>query len=361
MIFEFELNENDVILGRGQGRGRNRAGNEEFRRLVSAQTNNYAALGPRNKNWNSKSAIAIRIIDTVQKQGGRFLQKATGYQSCVYQLADKESVLEKVKMDLRNSVRKNAAVQPAAGMGDIGIGSNTPDSKQKSGDDSGEPLRSNTLTGTPNRGPKRVRFLPMRASLEDIRWGLLDEQERQCCRAINIRKYLRATPSIKKLVGGYYDFELVGDFDTPKKYGYTEPKKPRTLDAADAAAGVGETGSNTLSKSALQRKRHIRALNIRKYLRAGVTPKTRAHKAAGPKKIQKHGFLEAIEASKIALQQKRRIRALNIQKYLRATRHGKSLPNDTTAQAATGLGDTGSNNSLTLDACQGFGSIRSSS
>jgi hypothetical protein len=118
-----ELNTNDVLFGRG-AYVTNYEGNIAFRQLASEHRAEYSSLGPANKNWKAEEEIAITIICTVTGRGGRFLKKLSdaeaknaGYESgtTAYQLADKESVLEKVKETLRKAFPTSSTAAARAG------------------------------------------------------------------------------------------------------------------------------------------------------------------------------------------------------------------------------------------------------
>eukprot|EP00977_Amphora_coffeiformis_P006799 scaffold1488_cov141-Amphora_coffeaeformis.AAC.8 len=71
-LFVVELNENDVLMGRGSPSAEY-SGNLRFRQLVIDRREEYLQCTRRNE----KHRIAMDIIDTINKRGGRFLQRIT--------------------------------------------------------------------------------------------------------------------------------------------------------------------------------------------------------------------------------------------------------------------------------------------
>eukprot|EP00581_Thalassiosira_minuscula_P019351 CAMPEP_0183712956 /NCGR_PEP_ID=MMETSP0737-20130205/7984_1 /TAXON_ID=385413 /ORGANISM="Thalassiosira miniscula, Strain CCMP1093" /LENGTH=845 /DNA_ID=CAMNT_0025941695 /DNA_START=40 /DNA_END=2577 /DNA_ORIENTATION=- len=105
--YAFELNENDVLCGRGSGPN-DRVGNINFRNLVLSRKAEYLAAPSRD----AKGRIATNIVDTIHARGGRFLKKLSSAQvkeagfkrgTAVYELADEATVLEKAKQTLRQN------------------------------------------------------------------------------------------------------------------------------------------------------------------------------------------------------------------------------------------------------------------
>jgi len=70
--FVVELNENDVLMGRGSPSAEY-SGNLRFRQLVIDRREEYLHSTKRNE----KHRIAMDIIDTINERGGRFLQRIT--------------------------------------------------------------------------------------------------------------------------------------------------------------------------------------------------------------------------------------------------------------------------------------------
>ncbi|KAL7535112.1 hypothetical protein ACHAWF_005061 [Thalassiosira exigua] len=113
-----EVNENDVLCGRGSGPN-DRVGNVEFRNLVLSRKAEYLAAPSRD----AKGRIASSIVDTVRARGGRFLKKLAPAQAkeagfkrgvAVYELADEATVLEKTKQTLRQNRAEFVKEQEAA-------------------------------------------------------------------------------------------------------------------------------------------------------------------------------------------------------------------------------------------------------
>mgnify|MGYP000629504932 CR=1 FL=1 len=121
----FELNEHDVLCGRGSGPN-DRVGNVEFRNLVLSRKAEYLAAPSRD----AKGRIATEIVDTVRLRGGRFLRKLSPAQAKeagfkrgtkVYELADEGTVLEKAKQTLRQNRAEFVKTQGS----ELNAGSNT--------------------------------------------------------------------------------------------------------------------------------------------------------------------------------------------------------------------------------------------
>ena len=102
-----ELNEHDIILGRGSGPN-DRQGNINFRLLCKERKIAYIEA----KSRDEKGRIAADIVKTVHDRGGRFLKKlspeqakSAGFQrgEVVYELADEQPILEKTKQTLRQN------------------------------------------------------------------------------------------------------------------------------------------------------------------------------------------------------------------------------------------------------------------
>jgi hypothetical protein len=102
-----ELNEHDIILGRGSGPN-DRQGNINFRLLCKERKIAYIEA----KSRDEKGRIAADIVKTVHDRGGRFLKKlspeqakSVGFQrgEVVYELADEQPILEKTKQTLRQN------------------------------------------------------------------------------------------------------------------------------------------------------------------------------------------------------------------------------------------------------------------
>ncbi|KAL7538992.1 hypothetical protein ACHAXR_008966 [Thalassiosira sp. AJA248-18] len=122
----FDVNEHDVLCGRGAGPNENE-GNIEFRNLVLSRKAEYLAAPKLDK-----VRIASNIVDTIRSRGGRFLKKLSaaalneaGFKRgmTVYELADEPTVLEKAK----HTLRQNRAEFPGTkndGGGSAGEGSN---------------------------------------------------------------------------------------------------------------------------------------------------------------------------------------------------------------------------------------------
>lgn len=95
----YELNDRDVLCGRGSGPN-DRVGNIEFRNLVLSRKAEYLAAPSRDV----KGRIANEVVDAVRSSGGRFIKKLNAKQlqekgfkkdMNVYELADESTVLEK--------------------------------------------------------------------------------------------------------------------------------------------------------------------------------------------------------------------------------------------------------------------------
>lgn len=103
----YELNDRDVLCGRGSGPN-DRVGNIEFRNLVLSRKAEYLAAPSRDV----KGRIANEVVDAVRSSGGRFIKKLNAKQlqekgfkkdMNVYELADESTVLEKAKQTLRQN------------------------------------------------------------------------------------------------------------------------------------------------------------------------------------------------------------------------------------------------------------------
>jgi hypothetical protein len=92
-----EIRANDVLLGRGAGPNEH-TGNITFRVIVAKQKAVYMAT----TNRQEKNKIAIKTIQIVRAQKGRFLQKVKDRDDDVYEIADDKVVLEKTKQALRH-------------------------------------------------------------------------------------------------------------------------------------------------------------------------------------------------------------------------------------------------------------------
>ncbi|EJK49326.1 hypothetical protein THAOC_31808 [Thalassiosira oceanica] len=95
-----DLNEHDVLFGRGHGISGN-PGNVKFRIILQERRQEYLAI--RNKDWLNKNRVASEIANGVKSRGGRFLKKRpdSSKDCAVYELADEELTMEKVKQGLR--------------------------------------------------------------------------------------------------------------------------------------------------------------------------------------------------------------------------------------------------------------------
>ncbi|KAK1736574.1 hypothetical protein QTG54_012596 [Skeletonema marinoi] len=104
-----ELRDHDVVLGRGSGPN-DRQGNINFRSLCKDKKIAYIEATSRDE----KGRIAADIVATVHGRGGRFLKRLTAEQAknvdvqlrgadAVYELADKQTILEKTKQTLRQN------------------------------------------------------------------------------------------------------------------------------------------------------------------------------------------------------------------------------------------------------------------
>jgi hypothetical protein len=105
-----ELNENDVLFGRGSGPN-DHEGNVRFRKLVNSRKGEYMATSHRQ----TKARIAREIVDSVLAKNGRFLKKAEPEESKVlgippgvdaWLLVDDETIMEKAKQALRQNREK---------------------------------------------------------------------------------------------------------------------------------------------------------------------------------------------------------------------------------------------------------------
>ena len=103
-----ELTDNDVLLGRGAV---NHKGNLQFREIIAGRKSEYLNVRKRqHKDW-----IARQVMSAVAKKGGRFLQRIESKEEAQklgildektawkvgWKVADKESVLLKIKQALR--------------------------------------------------------------------------------------------------------------------------------------------------------------------------------------------------------------------------------------------------------------------
>jgi hypothetical protein len=116
-IYPSELNQNDVLLGRGSHLVKYE-GNVRFRRLVQDRKAEYTAC----LRHHMKDNIAREIISTVESRQGRFLRKVEslvegaqlgipqGVQPWVH--VDVSVVLEKVKQAFRDSNKATSSEQP---------------------------------------------------------------------------------------------------------------------------------------------------------------------------------------------------------------------------------------------------------
>jgi hypothetical protein len=116
-IYPSELNQNDVLLGRGSHLVKYE-GNVRFRRLVQDRKAEYTAC----LRHHMKDNIAREIISTVESRQGRFLRKVEslvegaqlgipqGVQPWVH--VDVSVVLEKVKQAFRDSNKETSSEQP---------------------------------------------------------------------------------------------------------------------------------------------------------------------------------------------------------------------------------------------------------
>ncbi|KAL7499629.1 hypothetical protein ACHAWT_010326 [Skeletonema menzelii] len=104
-----ELYDHDVVLGRGSGPN-DRQGNINFRLLCQEKKIAYIEATSRDE----KGRIAAGVVATVHDRGGRFLKRLTAEQAkdagvkmlgadAVYELADKQTILEKTKQTLRQN------------------------------------------------------------------------------------------------------------------------------------------------------------------------------------------------------------------------------------------------------------------
>mmetsp|Transcript_14431 Transcript_14431/g.33180 ORF Transcript_14431/g.33180 Transcript_14431/m.33180 type:complete len:354 (+) Transcript_14431:352-1413(+) len=113
VILHSELNQYDVILGRGTGPAE-RAGNANYRDLVLRRKKEYLNLGA--KNFQKKKRIAMEIISAIESMGGRFLKPVpnsdisygeSGYvfgeTFRKYYVAPSQGILEKTKQALRQT------------------------------------------------------------------------------------------------------------------------------------------------------------------------------------------------------------------------------------------------------------------
>jgi hypothetical protein len=95
-----EIGVNDVLLGRGAGPNEH-TGNIAFRVIVAKQKAVYMAT----TNRQEKNKIALKTMQIVQAQKGRFLQKPKerdGNDDDLYEIAADKVVLEKIKQALRH-------------------------------------------------------------------------------------------------------------------------------------------------------------------------------------------------------------------------------------------------------------------
>ena len=129
----FELNEHDVLCGRGSGPN-DRVGNIEFRNLVLSRKSEYLAAPSRD----AKGRIASSIVDAIRARGGRFLRKLSAAQAknagfkrdiAVYEMADEGTVLEKAKQTLRQNRAEfvkeqnaNGGMHPQVAAVSVGVG-----------------------------------------------------------------------------------------------------------------------------------------------------------------------------------------------------------------------------------------------
>lgn len=107
-----DLNDNDVLLGRGQPI-LNYSGNVQFRKLIQERKEQYTSTGKHAV----KDEIAREILDTIEARGGRFVRKVDEAERDVLQLpdhvlhawriVDEQTRLSKVKQALREQVGKD--------------------------------------------------------------------------------------------------------------------------------------------------------------------------------------------------------------------------------------------------------------
>ncbi len=139
-----ELHDHDVVLGRGSGPN-DRTGNINFRLLCQEKKIAYIEATSRDE----KGRIAADIVATVHNRGGRFLKRLTAEQAkktnvdlrgaeAVYELADKQTILEKTKQTLRQNradfvakVQKEGGRAPVVGAYPIHQRKNNGDSDEK--------------------------------------------------------------------------------------------------------------------------------------------------------------------------------------------------------------------------------------
>mmetsp|Transcript_8356 Transcript_8356/g.24053 ORF Transcript_8356/g.24053 Transcript_8356/m.24053 type:complete len:562 (-) Transcript_8356:64-1749(-) len=132
-----ELNQNDVLLGRGTG-ANDHQGNIDFRTLIKQTQAEYTSAKVRGE----KTRIARRVIATVQKQfGGRFLRKLTPGEarkvpgssgnsvgneaeagtppakSIFAVVVDDNTLVQKTKQAFRHLIRQNGTAGPTTGDG----------------------------------------------------------------------------------------------------------------------------------------------------------------------------------------------------------------------------------------------------
>ena len=139
-----QLHDHDVVLGRGSGPN-DRTGNINFRLLCQEKKIAYIEATSRDE----KGRIAADIVATVHNRGGRFLKRLTAEQAkktnvdlrgadAVYELADKQTILEKTKQTLRQNradfvakVQKEGGRAPVVGAYPIHQRKNNCDSDEK--------------------------------------------------------------------------------------------------------------------------------------------------------------------------------------------------------------------------------------
>lgn len=106
-----ELNENDVLLGRGE-RAVRYVGNVRFRRLLRERRREYAAAS----GYHNKNEIAFQIVRAISKRRGRFLQRnesttLVSDDAGAWVMADNATILRKVKQAFRDSGRDSGSLQ----------------------------------------------------------------------------------------------------------------------------------------------------------------------------------------------------------------------------------------------------------
>jgi hypothetical protein len=97
-----ELNDNDVLLGRGRGIVKF-VGNQRFRRLVEERKEEYSSFGSHKDD--RKARIARELFDRIHERGGRFLKPV---EDKTWYEVEESVALEKCMQALRQKEKQHA-------------------------------------------------------------------------------------------------------------------------------------------------------------------------------------------------------------------------------------------------------------